>query len=75
VVSLHQERSADLVALDVALNALEVIDPRKCRAIELRYFGGLSMEEIAQALDVSPITVRRDLRAAEAWLQREMRSG
>lgn len=75
VVSWHQERSADLVALDVALNALEVIDPRKCRAIELRYFGGLSMEEIAHALHVSAITVRRDLRAAEAWLHREMRSG
>ena len=74
VVGLHQERSADLVALDAALNALEAIDPRKCRAIELRYFGGLSMEETAQALNVSPITVRRDLQAAEAWLYREMRS-
>jgi RNA polymerase sigma factor (TIGR02999 family) len=70
VVGLHQERSADLVALDAALNlkALEAIDPRKCRAIELRYFGGLSMEETAQALNVSPIAVRRDLQAAEASL-------
>jgi RNA polymerase sigma factor (TIGR02999 family) len=74
VVSLHHERSADLVDLDAALQALETIDARKCRAIELHYFGGLSMEEVAQALNVSPITVRRDLRAGEAWLHREMRN-
>jgi RNA polymerase sigma-70 factor (ECF subfamily) len=72
VVSLHHERSADLVALDAALDELEKIDPRKCRAIELHYFGGLSMEEIAQALDISAVTVRRDMRAAETWLHREM---
>jgi RNA polymerase sigma factor (TIGR02999 family) len=75
VVNLHQERGADLVALDTALGELEKIDPRKCLAIELHYFGGLSMEETAQALKVSTITVRRDLRAAEAWLYREMRCG
>jgi RNA polymerase sigma factor (sigma-70 family) len=63
------------VALDIGLNALEKIDPRKCRAVELRYFGGLSMEEIAQALDVSAVTVRRDLRMAEAWLHNEMQDG
>lgn len=74
VVSLHRERSSDFVALDAALNALETIDPRKCRAVELHYFGGLSMEEVARALNVSPVTVRRDLRAAEAWLHREMRN-
>ncbi len=71
-VSFHKERSRDLVALDSSLSALEKIDPRKCRAVELRYFGGLPMEEIAQALDVSAVTVRRDLRMAEAWLNREM---
>jgi RNA polymerase sigma factor (TIGR02999 family) len=71
-VSFHQERSRDLVALDSSLRALEKIDPRKCKAVELRYFGGLPMEEIAQALDVSAVTVRRDLRMAEAWLNREM---
>lgn len=75
VVSLHSERSADLVALDDALGALEKMDARKSKAVELRYFGGLSMDEIGQTLDVSPKTVRRDLRAAEAWLHREMRSG
>jgi RNA polymerase sigma factor (TIGR02999 family) len=74
VVSLHHERSADLLALDAALDALETVDPRKCRAVELRYFGGLSMEEIARVLEISQVTVRRDLRAAEAWLLREMRS-
>jgi RNA polymerase sigma-70 factor (ECF subfamily) len=73
-VSFQHERSRDLVALDSGLNALEKLDPRKCKAVELRYFGGLSMEEIADALHVSPITVRRDLRMAEAWLHKEMQS-
>jgi RNA polymerase sigma factor (TIGR02999 family) len=73
-ISFRQERTLDLIALDSGLDALEKIDPRKCKAVELRYFGGLSMEEIAQSLDVSAITVRRDLRMAEAWLQREMRN-
>jgi RNA polymerase sigma factor (sigma-70 family) len=73
-VSFHRERSGDLLALDIGLNALEKLDPRKSKAIELRYFGGLSMEEIAQTLDLSPVTVRRDLRMAEAWLHRGMQS-
>jgi len=73
-VSFQQERSRDLLALDTCLNALEKFDPRKCRAIELRYFGGLSMDEIAQTLHVSTVTVRRDLRMAEAWLNREMQT-
>lgn len=73
-VSFQEERRGDLVALDAALNALEKIDPRKCKAVELRYFGGLSMEEVARALDVSPVTVRRDLRMAEAWLQCEIQN-
>ena len=71
-VSFHKERSRDLVALDTSLTALEKIDPRKCKAVELRYFAGLSTEEIAQALDVSSNTVLRDLRLAEAWLHQEM---
>jgi RNA polymerase sigma-70 factor, ECF subfamily len=73
-VSFQPERSRDLVALDSGLRALEKFDPRKCKAVELRYFGGLSTDEIAQALEVSPITVRRDLRMAEAWLHHEMRN-
>jgi RNA polymerase sigma factor (TIGR02999 family) len=70
--SFQQGRSLDLVALDSGLTALEKVDPRKCKAVELRDFGGLSMDEIAQALAVSPVTVRRDLRMAEAWLQHQM---
>jgi RNA polymerase sigma-70 factor (ECF subfamily) len=75
VVSFQPERSRDLVALDSGLKALEECDPRKCKAVELRYFGGLSMDEIAQTLEVSIVTVRRDLRMAEAWLLKEMQSG
>jgi RNA polymerase sigma factor (TIGR02999 family) len=74
-VSFARERNADLVALDDALTELEKLDARKCKAIELRYFGGLAMEEIAQALEISPVTVRRDLRMAETWLYQQMRSG
>jgi len=74
-LSFPHQRGRDLVALDSGLNALEKVDARKCKAVELRYFGGLSMEEIAQVLGVSPITVRRDLRMAEAWLHKEMQSG
>jgi RNA polymerase sigma factor (TIGR02999 family) len=73
-LSFQPERSRDLVALDISLNALEKVDPRKCRAVELRYFGGLSMDEIAATLEVSAVTVRRDLRMAEAWLHRDMQS-
>jgi RNA polymerase sigma-70 factor (ECF subfamily) len=75
VVSFEKERSEDLLALDRGLSALERFDPRKCKAVELRYFVGLSMEEIAQALELPEITVRRDLRIAEAWLQREIEGG
>ena len=74
-VSFQRERSSDLVVLDNCLTALEKMDPRKCKAIELRYFAGLSMDEIAQTLDVSAVTVRRDLRMAEAWLHHEMQAG
>jgi len=72
-VSFQQERGSELVALDLGLQALEKIDGRKCKVVELRYFGGFSMEEIAHALEVSPVTVRRDLRMAEAWLHNQMR--
>src|SRR5579864_470947 len=66
------ERASGLVALDDALNALALIDERKCRVVELRFFGGLSVEETAQVLDVSVQTVLRDWRLAKAWLFREM---
>jgi RNA polymerase sigma factor (TIGR02999 family) len=74
VVSFEKQRAGNLLALDASLDALERVDPRKCRAVELRYFGGLSMDEIAQTLEVSAVTVRRDLRMAEAWLHRDMQS-
>jgi RNA polymerase sigma factor (TIGR02999 family) len=70
--SFQTERSRQLLALDIGLNALEKLDPRKSKVVELRYFGGLSMDEIAQALAISQVTVRRDLRMAEAWLHKEM---
>jgi RNA polymerase sigma-70 factor, ECF subfamily len=66
------ERAADLVALDEALENLARVDPRKSRVVELRFFGGLSVEETAGALNVSPETVMRDWRLAKVWLLREM---
>ena len=62
----------DLLALDEALQTLASIDPRQSRVVELRFFAGLSLEEIAKALDVGPATVQRDWTAARAWLYREM---
>ncbi len=69
---LAAERSPDLVALDDALNTLAATDERKSRVIELRFFGGLSVEETAEVLKVSPDTVMRDWRLAKAWLLREL---
>jgi RNA polymerase sigma factor (TIGR02999 family) len=69
---LAAERAPDLVSLDDALNALSRIDERKSRVIELRFFGGLSVEETAEVLKVSPDTVMRDWRLAKAWLLREL---
>jgi len=66
------ERGRDFVALDEALAALERIDPRKSRVVEMRFFGGLSVEETAGVLKVSADTVMRDWRLAKAWLLREM---
>jgi RNA polymerase sigma-70 factor, ECF subfamily len=62
----------ELIALDEALNALAEIDPRKSLIVELRYFGGLSIEETAESLGVSTTTVRREWTVAKAWLRREM---
>ncbi|MCI0525448.1 MAG: sigma-70 family RNA polymerase sigma factor [Acidobacteria bacterium] len=70
--SIPTERSPDLVALDDALLALEKMDPRQSRVVELRFFAGLSLEETAEALRVSPSTVRRDRSLAAAWLYREL---
>ena len=67
------EQGQDLVALDDALQALAKVDERKSRVIELRFFGGLSVEEAATVLKVSPDTVMRDWRLAKAWLLRELK--
>jgi RNA polymerase sigma-70 factor (ECF subfamily) len=67
-----RERGPSLIALDDALTALANVDPRKSRVVELRYFGGLSVEEAAAVLHVSPETVQRDWRVAKAWLLREL---
>jgi RNA polymerase sigma factor (TIGR02999 family) len=67
------EAGQDLIALDDALDALAKFDERKSRVIELRFFGGLSVEETASALKVSPDIVMRDWRLAKVWLRREMR--
>jgi RNA polymerase sigma factor (TIGR02999 family) len=66
------ERPQDLVALDDALQALAAVDDRKSRVVEMRFFGGLTVEETASALDVSPETVMRDWRLAKVWLLRAL---
>jgi RNA polymerase sigma-70 factor (ECF subfamily) len=68
-----QERAAEFVALDSALNGLSEIDPRKARIVELRFFGGLTVDETAEVMKLSPITIKREWRAARAWLFREIR--
>ena len=72
VVLITGEKSADLVALDEALVSLAKLDARQSRVVELRFFGGLSVEETAEVLKVSEGTVRRDWSLARAWLRREM---
>jgi RNA polymerase sigma factor (TIGR02999 family) len=69
------ERSIDLVALDDALKDLLAFDPRQSQIVELRFFGGLTNEEIGEVLDVSPRTVKREWRMAKAWLRREIMVG
>jgi RNA polymerase sigma factor (TIGR02999 family) len=68
------ELSPDLIALDDALEALAAVDARKSQVVELRFFGGLTVEETAQALGISAETVHRDWRLAKAWLLRELRT-
>ena len=67
------ERSPDLIALDEALRALAAVDPRKSRVVELRFFGGMSVEETAEVLGISADTVMRDWRLAKSWLLRQIR--
>jgi len=69
------ERNVDLIALDDALKDLLAFDPRQSQIVELRFFGGLTNEEIGELLDVSPRTVKREWRVAKAWLRREIMTG
>jgi RNA polymerase sigma-70 factor (ECF subfamily) len=66
------ERSVDLLALDEAIERLAALDPEQARIVELRFFGGLTVEETADALDISPATVKRHWTVARAWLAREL---
>lgn len=72
--SVSQARAAELVALDEALTSLAAIDRRKSQVVELRFFGGMSVEETAEALGLSPNTVVRDWSTAKAWLTRAMQT-
>ncbi|MCC6245864.1 MAG: RNA polymerase subunit sigma-70 [Gemmatimonadaceae bacterium] len=71
-VSWSGDRDIDLVELDEALLRLALIDPRQARLVELRFFGGLTIEDTAASLDVSPATVKREWTVAKAWLRREL---
>ena len=70
--SLLEKPAVDLMALDDALKGLARLDPQQCRVVELRFFGGLTIEETAQALKISPATVKRDWTTARVWLHHEM---
>lgn len=72
VLTIPEERNLDLVALDDALSALASLDPQQGRIVELRFFGGLSIEETAEVIGISPATVKRDWAMAKAWLYRDM---
>jgi RNA polymerase sigma factor (TIGR02999 family) len=74
-VHVSAERAVDVVALDEALTALAALDPQQSQIVELRFFGGLTIEETAEVLGVSPATVKRDWSMAQAWLYRELRTG
>lgn len=73
-VALPQARDVDIVALDDALNRLAGLDVQQSRVVELRFFGGLSIEETSVVLGISPATVKREWATARAWLQREMKN-
>jgi len=69
-----EEKGADLLAIDEALDRLAAIDPRQSRVVELRIFAGLTLEETAQALNISPSTVRREWSMAKAWIHRQIKN-
>ena len=72
---MAEEQAEHFIALDAALSALEQVDPQKEKIVELRYFGGLTIDETAEVLDISPRTVRREWQRAKAWLYRMIAEG
>lgn len=72
VAVMSDERADELIAIDLALNSLAAFDARKSRVFELRYFGGMSVDEAAEAMKVSPATVARDWKMARAWMRHEL---
>ena len=74
-LAISRDESIDLVAIDEALTRLALIDPQHARIVELRFFGGLTVEEAAEAIGISPATVKRGWSMARAWLKRELSAG
>jgi RNA polymerase sigma factor (TIGR02999 family) len=72
---VSDDRAEELIAIHAALDSLAAFDPRKGRVFEMRYFGGMSVEEVADTLRVSPVTIARDWRMAKVWLRREIAPG
>ena len=69
---VSQDKASEVLALDEALKELELIDPRQSRIVELRFFGGLTVEEAAEVMNVSPVTIKREWSSAKAWLYRSL---
>jgi RNA polymerase sigma factor (TIGR02999 family) len=74
-MAVPEKASLDLIALDDAMNRLAVLDARQCQIVELRFFGGLSIEETAEVIDISPATTKREWATARVWLYREISNG
>lgn len=75
VLAISPERSKEVLAVDEALSTLQTVNPRQAQVVELRYFGGLSIEEVASALNISPRSVKRDWMQARRWLFKEVQKG
>jgi RNA polymerase sigma factor (TIGR02999 family) len=71
-LAVSQQKASEVIALDDALNQLALIDPQQSRIVELRFFGGLTVEEAAEVLHISPATIKREWSSAKAWLYREL---
>ena len=74
-VSFFEKREVDLMALDEALNGLATLDPQQAQIVELRFFGGLTIDEVSEVLNISPATTKREWDSAKLWLRRQLNSG